>query len=86
MRDAALPGCTQRLANETTCRDHLVRFHEDCARLTRRHPGRYSGGAEVPDPSSYLDCVVLGVDDWVADNGRKTAAAAEQRRLDSSPR
>jgi hypothetical protein len=69
-REQATPACEQQLGADV-CREHLARYHDDCARLTTKRPTRLSPGPTRLDADSYLRCVVLGVDDWVAENGRK---------------
>jgi hypothetical protein len=67
----ALPACTEKLGDEA-CREHLRRHGEDCARLNL-HVGKRGGNTPQPayvNQASYLECVVLGVDEWVAQNGR----------------
>jgi hypothetical protein len=83
MRDSVVGECTAQLG-AAACKDHLDRYHDDCARLTRTRSGKYSGAPDAPNHEKYLSCVVLGVDAWVEDNGRKAAAAAQQRRADEA--
>jgi len=79
-RAQAMPGCIARLGDEATCRDHLAANDEDCARLTFRGGGmRGSPGPARIEPVAYLDCIVLGVDGWVAQNKRKHDEADLQR-------
>jgi hypothetical protein len=85
VREQAASACVQRLGTEADCREHLARYHDDCARLTTRHYGRGQSGPQGPDPERYLDCVVLGVDAWVAENGRQKDAEVKQRRRDMTP-
>jgi len=84
LRDGARAACVADVG-EPTCSDHLARFHDDCARLTRRHPGRHSSAPEGTEPEAYLRCIELGADAWIADNGRKAEANARQRREDLAP-
>ena len=79
LRDQALPACAERLGSAETCRAHVAQYHDDCARLTRRRPGRLSNEKGGPDLDAYVSCVVLGVDGWVADNGRKADEEARRR-------
>jgi hypothetical protein len=69
-REQATPACEQQLGADA-CREHLARYHDDCARLTTKRPTRLSRGPTRIDADSYLRCVVLGVDEWVAENGRR---------------
>ena len=66
---------------EDACRDHLARYHEDCARLAARGgAGRISSGPKPwIDQEAYLECVVLGADEWVRENGRRGAQQERQR-------
>lgn len=84
LREAAIPACTQRLGGEAACREHLEKNHEECARLTRTRPTRFSH-VDAPNPDAYLECVVAGVDEWVQQNGRRAAEAARERRGESLP-
>jgi len=72
-RERALPACTSRLGSEEACREHLARYHDDCATLTfHGGKGRTSPGQKpYVNQQAYLECVVLGVDAWVAENGRQ---------------
>jgi hypothetical protein len=86
LRASVLVECAARLGGEAACREHLAKSHDDCARLTRTRPGRYSGGTDSPNRDAYLSCVVLGVDEWVAENGRKKQAEARDRAQAEAPR
>lgn len=77
-RAAALPACVEQLG-EAACRAHLDQHHDDCARLTTRRPSRGSRGPTGIDQEAYLRCVVLGVDEWVAENGRRQEELARER-------
>jgi hypothetical protein len=77
-RAAALPACVEQLGEEA-CRAHLEQHHADCARLTTLHPSRGSRGPTGIDQAAYLRCVVLGVDEWVAENGRRQDEQARER-------
>jgi hypothetical protein len=80
-RALALPACTERLGSEDACRDHLATYHDECARLTFHGGGQRSlnpGPARI-DHAAYLECVVLGVDAWVAENGRALERGEAER-------
>lgn len=78
-REQAMPGCVADLGSEEVCRAQFERFQEDCARLNLGRGGRYTRGPTRVDPYGYLRCVELGVDAWVAENGRKREEAARRR-------
>jgi hypothetical protein len=78
-RAQAVPACEEQLGIEL-CREHLERYHEDCARLTLVRPRRTSPGPMRIDAEAYQRCVVLGVDEWVAENGRRHEEEERQRR------
>jgi hypothetical protein len=76
LREGAIGACAERLG-EAACQEHLAANHEDCARLTRKRRPGVTGAAVGPTPNAYLECVVLGVDAWVSDNGRRARQEAE---------
>ena len=78
-RENARAACTARLGEEA-CRDHLDRYHGDCARLTYRGGGRANPSPLRIDAEMYLECVVLGVDGWVAENGRRREERQRNKR------
>jgi hypothetical protein len=78
----ALPACTEKLGEEA-CREHLRLYGEDCARLNL-HAGKRGGNYPQPayvNQGEYLECVVLGVDEWVAQNGRSQNAPRDRAYL-----
>jgi hypothetical protein len=77
----AMPGCVARLGDEATCQDHFAAYHDDCARLNYRTGKGVTPGITEP---RYLDCIVLGVDDWIADNKSKREAADRERAREST--
>jgi hypothetical protein len=84
-REQATPACEEQLGADA-CRDHLERYHDDCLRLTRMRAFR---GLRIPpsiDAGAYQRCVVLGVDEWVAENGRLHEEAERSRRDQYRPR
>jgi hypothetical protein len=84
-RDQAMPTCVADLGSEDVCRARFDQFHEDCARLNKARSGRSSPASARIDPYGYLRCVELGVDAWVAENGRQQDAAGRQRAHDLQP-
>ena len=81
-RARALPACAERLGGEDACREQMARYHDDCARLTfhdsRGQRSLNPGPARI-DQDAYLECVVLGVDEWVAENARQRERADAER-------
>jgi hypothetical protein len=86
LQKSSLPACAARLGSEDECARHFRLYHEDCARLTRTHGSRTRGGPSVADPTSYLACVVLGVDGWVEKNRLDRERSEQERREDLAPR
>lgn len=84
-RDRAMEGCVARLGDEAACRDHLAAYAEDCFHMNFFTGTRSRGVPEHVDDAGYLDCVVLGADDWLAQRKSRNDAAARERAVDLRP-